>query len=78
MKDNYVLGVDSSTSATKVIAFNARGKTIAEGTRSYPVYTEHPGWVEQCAEDWWEALKDSCQQVVSHPDIDIKKITGLE
>jgi len=77
MKNQYILGVDSSTSATKVIAFDARGKTIAAGANGYPVYTEHPGWVEQNAEDWWEAFKTGCQQLVSNPDIDIKKIAGI-
>ena len=45
MGEQYVLGVDSSTSATKVIAFDANGKTIAEGTGTYPLYQEKPGWV---------------------------------
>ena len=39
MSNQYVLGVDSSTSATKVIAFDASGKTVAEGANSYPLYT---------------------------------------
>jgi len=31
MSDKLVLGVDSSTSATKVIAFDAKGIPVAEG-----------------------------------------------
>lgn len=77
MKDQSVLGVDSSTSATKVIAFDPNGKTIAEGANSYPLYTEHPGWVEQHAEDWWDAFKDGCRQVASNPNVDVKGIAGI-
>lgn len=76
-KDSYVLGVDSSTSATKVIAFDAYGKTVAEGAHSYPLYTEYPGWVEQHAEDWWKAFKTGCQQIVSGSEIDLKKMAGI-
>jgi sugar (pentulose or hexulose) kinase len=77
MKNQSILGVDSSTSATKVIAFGTNGKTLAEGTSNYPIYTENPGWVEQNAESWWEAFKTGCQQVVSNPNVDVKKITGI-
>ena len=77
MKSQFVLGVDSSTSATKVIAFDSDGKPVVEGANGYPLYTENPGWVEQDPEDWWEAFKSSCQQVVSNPDIDVKKMVGI-
>jgi xylulokinase len=77
MKDQLVLGTDSSTSATKVIAFDAKGKPVAEGSNGYPLYTEYPGWVEQDPEDWWEAFKGACRQVVSNPAVDIKKMVGI-
>ena len=77
MKDQLVLGADSSTSATKVIAFDSQGKPVAEGSKGYPLYTENPGWVEQDPEDWWEAFKGACQQVVSNPSVDIKKMVGI-
>ena len=72
MKDQYALGVDSSTSATKVIAFDAHGKTVSEGAHNYPLYAEYPGWVEQDAEDWW----GSAQKGLSAgrcPSIDLEK-----
>ena len=51
MSDQYVLGVDSSTSATKVIAFDAGGIPVAVGANSYPLYTDKPGWIEQDPQD---------------------------
>jgi xylulokinase len=77
MKGQFVLGVDSSTSATKVIAFDSKGKPVAEGAKEYPLYQENPGWVEQDPEDWWEAFRAGCHQVVSHSSIDAKKIAGI-
>ncbi|RPJ19222.1 MAG: xylulokinase, partial [Desulfobacteraceae bacterium] len=77
MKDQLVLGADSSTSATKVIAFDSQGKPVAEGSKGYPLYTENPGWVEQDPEDWWEAFKGACRQVVSNPAVDVKKLIGI-
>lgn len=77
MSDQIVLGVDSSTSATKVIAFDAKGKPVAEGANGYPLYTDKPGWVEQDPEDWWQAFVAGCRQVVSHAEVDIKKAVGI-
>jgi xylulokinase len=77
MSTKLVLGVDSSTSATKVIAFDARGKTVAEGSGTYPLYHDNPGWVEQDPEDWWKAFVQGCQQVVRHAGVDSKKFEGI-
>lgn len=77
MKGQFVLGADSSTTATKVIAFDLKGKPVAEGAKEYPLYQENPGWVEQDPEDWWGAFASGCQQVVSHSSIDVKKILGI-
>jgi xylulokinase len=77
MKNQYIIGVDSSTSATKVIAFDASGQTVAEGANRYPVYTEFPGWVEQDANAWWEAFKRGCQQVMAHPALKKNQIAGI-
>ena len=77
MEKRYVIGIDSSTSATKVILFDLDGQIKAESTHSYPVYTDQPGWVEQNAEDWWHALKAGCREVCAYPDVDVSNIAAL-
>lgn len=77
MSDPIVLGVDSSTSATKVIAFDAKGIPLAVGANGYPLYMDNPGWVEQDIDDWWNAFLAGCHQVVESPDVDIKQAVGI-
>jgi len=77
MSDQIVLGVDSSTSATKVIAFDAKGMPIAAASNGYPLYTDKPGWVEQDPEDWWKAFVGDCRQIADSPDVDLKKAVGI-
>jgi len=77
MSDQLILGSDSSTSATKVIAFDTKGIPVAMGANGYPVYTENPGWVEQDADDWWNAFVKGCKEVVSTAGVDISKMMGL-
>lgn len=77
MKNSLVLGVDSSTSATKVIGFDSDGKVRAEGAAQYPVFTDNPGWSEQDPGDWWKAFTSACKQLVNTQDIDVKDFIGI-
>jgi xylulokinase len=62
MTKSYVIGIDSSTTACKAIAWDYHGKAVAEGRAAYPLLQPHPTWYEQNAEQWWtgtcSALKD--------------------
>ena len=60
-----VLGIDIGTASTKAILFDLSGAEIATASRSYPLSTPQPGWVEQDPEQVWEALVQSLQEVVS-------------
>lgn len=77
MSEKIVLGVDSSTSATKVIAFSEKGRVLAESANKYPLFMDHPGWVEQDPEDWWKAFVAGCRDVTGNPNVDIKNFAGI-
>jgi sugar (pentulose or hexulose) kinase len=67
MIDHVVVGVDSSTTACKAIAWDKQGRVMAEGRASYPLLRPQPTWFEQNAEDWWNsfcaAIKDLLSQI---------------
>jgi GntR family transcriptional regulator len=48
--------VDSGASSTRAILFDQTGEALAEGRHAYDVLRPHPGWVEQDADRWREAL----------------------
>ena len=52
MTGDLVLGLDSSTTATKAIAFDRQGSLVAEGRAQTPLSNPQAGWFEQRAEDW--------------------------
>ncbi len=56
MTDRVVIGVDSSTTACKAIAWDKQGRAVAEGRATYPLLRPHPTWFEQDAEDWWRSI----------------------
>jgi xylulokinase len=53
---DLVIGVDSSTTACKAIAWNRAGQPVAESRAIYPMHSPQPNWYEQRADDWWDAL----------------------
>lgn len=53
--DGVLLGIDSSTTATKAVLVGPDGGVVAVGSAEYPVATPRPGWSEQHPQLWWEA-----------------------
>jgi len=53
MDRDLVIGLDSSTSATKAIAWTRDGLPVAAGRSPIPLASPAPNWYEQNPEDWW-------------------------
>jgi xylulokinase len=68
MPRDLVIGIDSSTSATKAIAWDQQGRAVAEGRAPVAMSNPHPGWFEQDAGEWWSSTVTALQQVTSKID----------
>jgi sugar (pentulose or hexulose) kinase len=75
MSPDLVIGIDSSTTATKAIAFDRRGHMVAEGRAPVPLSNPKPGWFEQEVSDWTGALTIALKQLTKK--IDARRIAGL-
>lgn len=51
----YVVGIDTSTTATKAIVVDASGNVAATASSEYDYQTPHPLWAEQDPGLWWTA-----------------------
>ncbi|MEM8951571.1 MAG: FGGY family carbohydrate kinase [Pseudomonadota bacterium] len=56
MTKDLVIGIDSSTTATKAIAWTGDGALVAEGRCAIELRNPAPLHYEQDAQDWWRAL----------------------
>ena len=65
MTQDLVIGIDSSTSATKAIAWTRTGEAVAEGRQSIALHNPKPGWFEQDPGDWWGSAKTALTQLTS-------------
>ena len=75
MPRDLVIGIDSSTSATKAIAWDQQGRVVAEGRASIAMSNPHPGWFEQDPGEWWSSTVAALQQVTAK--IDAARIAAI-
>ena len=58
-----VIGIDSSTTATKAIAWTRDGDFVAEGRSAIKLHNPKPGHFEQDPNDWWRSTADALRQL---------------
>jgi len=75
MKSEIVIGIDSSTTATKAIAWNYKGENIAGVSTPVTLFSPQPNYYEQDAEEWWQSLTESLKKLLQQVDKD--RITTL-
>lgn len=63
-----LLGIDVSTTATKAVLVDERGRIRSVGTAEYPFDTPRPGWSEQDPDLWWRGARDAIGQALAHAD----------
>jgi len=72
---DLVIGIDSSTSATKAIAWDARGRAVAEGRAPIALSNPKAGWFEQSPLDWWSSAVGAIRGVLE--TVDPERIAAL-
>jgi sugar (pentulose or hexulose) kinase len=75
MNGQLVVGIDSSTSATKAIAWDAEGNRVAEGRKAISLSNPRPGEFEQAPADWWSSTVAALRELTSK--IDPQRLAGL-
>ena len=68
MRGDLVIGIDSSTTATKAIAFDRNGRAVAEARAAVPLSNPKPGWFEQEVDDWTGAATKALKQLTKKVD----------
>ena len=72
---DLALGIDCSTTAAKVVAWDRSGKAAAEGRAPLEQLRLRPLHSEQRAEDWWEAVQLAITRLVNAIGAD--RIAGI-
>lgn len=77
MNVRYLLTVDQSTSATKAIIFDDRGRLIHRYNEPHKQYYPKPGWVEHDPEEIYENTLKAVRGVIKESGISAEEIIAL-
>ncbi len=68
IRQRLVIGLDSSTTAAKAIAFDEDGNVVAAAHEPIPLFSPGPNRYEQHAEDWWSSTHRALKRVARQGD----------
>lgn len=73
----YFLGTDIGTSATKTVMVSLDGKIVATDTAAYEVITPRPMWAEQWPDVWFSAAVATIRNVMEKSRVPAAQVGGL-
>jgi xylulokinase len=74
---DHVLGIDTSTTATKAVVIDREGHTVAEGVSEYGYEIPRPGWSEQDPASWWTATVAAIRSALTAAELDGQDIAAV-
>lgn len=75
MHDGLYIGVDSSTTSSKAIAWDAAGTVVADAREPLRTASPQPGFAEQDAEEWWRSTRRAIRRCAR--DAGARRIAGV-
>ena len=64
MKENYIIAIDQSTSATKAMLFDEQCHLLSRADKEHRQYYPQTGWVEHDAEEIYNNMVETIRQVL--------------
>ncbi len=77
MSKDLVIAHDVGTSSNKAVLIDSVGTILATKEEKYQAYFPNPGWVEQNAEDYWEAIVKSTRNMMENSGTNPNDIVGM-
>lgn len=75
--NTYLLAHDLGTSGNKATLFSTDGALIGSQVISYPTHYFNTSWVEQNAEDWWDAICRSTKNLLESTGVSPEEIAAV-
>ena len=72
---DLVVGLDSSTTSTKAIAFDRSGKMAASAGEPITLNSPQPDYYEQDPDDWWRSAQNALMRITRK--VDPKRIAAI-
>ncbi len=73
----YIIAVDQSTSATKVILFNREGERLCRVSKPHRQYYPRPGFIEHDPEEIFANVVNGLEEVIGQAQIEVDEIAAI-
>lgn len=73
----YILSIDAGTTSARCIIFDRQGSLCAMAQRALHMAYPHDGWVEQDAQEIWEAQRAVCREAIDKLGIQPQQIAAI-
>jgi xylulokinase len=73
----FVIGIDSSTTATKAVLIDEGGAVRGIGTSEYAFDQPHPLWSEQAPQLWWDGAAAAIREVLRAVSADAAEVRAV-
>ncbi|MFX1295830.1 MAG: FGGY family carbohydrate kinase, partial [Promethearchaeota archaeon] len=77
MEKELLAIIDAGTTGLRTIIFNSDGNEIGRDYQEYQSFFPKPAWVEQNANDWWQAVCNTTKNVIQKTKINPSRIAGI-
>ncbi|MDF9824752.1 glycerol kinase [Breznakia sp. PF5-3] len=73
----YILSLDLGTTSIRAVLFDKHSNICAMEQKEFTQYFEHPGWVEQDAEEIWQTLQILLAGLLVNQKIDFDEVEAI-
>ena len=77
MTARYILAHDLGTTGNKATLFDGEGRLVGSAFAGYATHYPAPNWAEQEPEEWWRAVSQSSQQLLSATGVSATEIAAI-
>ena len=74
---SHVIGIDTSTTATKALVISSEGAVVAAASTNYGYEVPRPTWSEQDPALWWDATVASIRQAMTRSEMQPSAIDAI-
>lgn len=74
---SYAIGIDVSTTATKALLIDDRGRVVGSGSAEYGYEVPRPMWTEQDPSVWWEGAVKAIAAMQQRTGVAVSKIDAI-
>jgi sugar (pentulose or hexulose) kinase len=78
MTSPLLLAIDNGTQSVRALVFDLQGNLVCKSKIAIePYFSQQPGWAEQHASVYWDAVCNACRNIVAELGADAERIAGV-